>query len=238
MTARVLLLLPLLGFLANCTEPAVMPKAPAFQDSAVTARDWATVAAEIADEMAARGLLPNPLAAHPAPPPAYAYYVRVAAPDSRFLHAVARDLQSEILHRGGTVTVSPVGAMVINLDVDVVRWSGEHYPGGTGTIAGLAAGTGILLANAAPLTPAAGFGIVSGAGIVSDLLAATTPHTNVEAVWQASAILGDRLAFDITRPIYVGAGDAPLYTSKLHLAAMASPGERNTAPVVRLRYAP
>ncbi len=218
--------------------PAVAPKPAAFQDSVVTERDWDGVANKIADEMALRGLLPDPLNPQSASQPRYAYYINLVAPDSPFLHEVRQELQSEILHRGGTVTISPVGAMVINLDVDVVRWSGHRTPGGLATVAGLAAGTGILLANAGPLSPAAGFGIATGAGLAADLLAAATPHTNVEAVWQASAIMGDKLLFDIRRPIYISAGDIPLHNSNTHLSAMSSPGASLAAPLVRLRYDP
>jgi hypothetical protein len=218
--------------------PAVTPKPPAFQDSVVTVRDWDAVAISIAEEMTLRGLLPNPFNPLSASQPRSAYYIDLDAPDSAFLREVRQALRNEILHRGGTVTVSPVGAVVINLDVDVVRWNGHRTPGGRGTITGLTAGTGILLANAGPLSPAAGFGIATGAGMAADLLAAVTPRTNVEAVWQASAIMGDKLLFDIRRPLYIDAGDIPLHYSNTHLSEMSSPGAPLVAPLVRLRYDP
>lgn len=219
--------------------PAVAPKAPAFQDSAVTVRDWDGVAQQIADEMVGRGLLPNPLVPQAPPPPPYSYYIALSAPDSPFLHEVQAELQSEILHRGGIVTTSPVGAMIINLDVDVLRWGGPHrYPGGLLTVGGLAAGTGILLANAAPLSPAAGFGVAAGAGLAADLLVAATPRTNVEAVWQATILMGDKLMLDIRHPIYVGEWDIPLHASRTRLTAQSSPGAALTATPVRLRYDP
>lgn len=238
MPAKILLPLALMCLLAGCNMPAVAPKPPAFQDSTVTVRDWDGVAQQIADEMAARGLLPDPANPQSATQPRYPYYINVAAPDSPFLHEVSEQLQSEILHRGGTVTLSPVGAMAINLDVDVVRWGGRRYPGGLGTITGLATGTGILLANNGPLSPAAGFGVATGAGIVADAIFAATPRTNVEAVWQASAMMGDRLVFDIRRPIYVGEQDVPLHKSNTRLDAMSSPGAPATILPVRLRYDP
>jgi hypothetical protein len=162
----------------------------------------------------------------------------VNAPDSLFLHEVHEALQSEILHRGGTVKLSPVGAMLINLDVDVVRWRGHRYPGGLATLAGLAAGTGFLLAGNAPLTPAAAFGAVAGAGIATDAILALTPQTNVEAVWQASAMIGDELVFDIRRPIYISPGDMPLHGSRTRLSPLSSPGAPITAAPVRMRYDP
>ena len=234
-------LLPLLlscVALAACNMPAVAPKPPAFQDSAVTVRDWDGVAQQIADGMSRRGLLPNPLGPQPAPPE-YPYYISVNAADSRFLHEVHEALQSEILHRGGSVTVSPVGAMVINLDVDIVHWNGAHrYPGGLATLAGLATGTGLLLAENGPLSPAAQFGVAAGTGLALDLVAAATPHTNVEAVWQASALMGDKLVFDIRRPIYIDRNDIPLHGSFTRLGAMSSPGVPPAATPVRLRYDP
>lgn len=238
MPAKHLLPLALTCFLMGCNMPAVAPKAPAFQDSAVTVRDWDSVAQQIADEMVQRGLLPGPLNPQSPTPPRYPYYVNVTAPDSPFLNEVSQALQSEILHRGGTVTVSPVGAMVLNLDVDVIQWGGNRYPGGLGTLTGLAAGTGILLGNAGPLSPAAGFGIAAGAGIAADAIVAMTPHTNVEAVWQASALMGDKLVFDIRRPIYIDAQDVPLHRSNTRLNVMSSPGAPVTAVPVPLRYDP
>ncbi len=238
MRARCLPPVLLLCLLANCSMPAVALKPPAFQDSVVTVRDWRGVADQIANEMVIRGLLPDPPNPQAASQPRYADYINIVAPDSAFLHEVAAQLQSKILHRGGTITVSPVGATVINLDVDVIRWSGHRFPGGGGTIAGLAAGTGVLLANGGPLSSAEGFGIATGVGMAADLVAAITPRTNVEAVWQASVLVGDKLVLDIRRPIYINPGDIPLHASNTHLSAMSSPGAPLTSPPVRLRYDP
>jgi len=223
----------------GCTRPAVTPKPPGFQDKANSVRDWDDVARQIADGMMQRGLLPDPLRPQSATPFRYPYYINLSAPDSPFLHQVREALRGDILASGGTVALSPVGAMVVNLDVDVLRWGGPHRPaGGANTILGLAAGTGILLANAAPISPAGGFGIAAGTGLALDALYALSPHTNVEAVWQASVMMGDRLAFDIRRPIYVGERDVALYASSTRLSPMSSPGTATAVPPVRLRYDP
>lgn len=201
-------------------------------------RDWDSVAQQIVTEMAQRGLLPDPVNPQTVMVARYPYYISLSAPDSLFLHEVRSALQSEILHRGGTVKLSPAGAMLINLDVDIVRWGGRRYPGGLATLAGLAAGAGFLLAGNGPLTPAAAFGVAAGAGIATDAILALTPQTNVEAVWQASAVIGDELKFDIRRPIYISAADIPLHGSRTRLSPLSSPGAAISATPVRMRYDP
>src|SRR6185503_5022160 len=114
-------------------------------------------------------------------------YVNVSIPNSQFLHEVKQSLQGEILRNGGAVVRSPVGAAVIDLDVNVVQWpSRSRIPDGTGTALGLAGGTALVISRHAPLTAAAGFGLLAGAGILTDVVRALTPDTNTEIAWEAS----------------------------------------------------
>jgi hypothetical protein len=125
------------SLLAGCNQPAVTPKAPALQSSANTIRDWNDVAHRIASDMASRGLLPNsaqpgPTAALPPKP----VFVRIQAPDSAFVRAVAAQLESDILDSGAVVARNPAGATVVNLDVNFFQWGlatshpawSEHWP--------------------------------------------------------------------------------------------------------------
>lgn len=227
--------------LSGCSQPAVAPKPFAFQDSALTVRDWDTVAQRIASGLAERGFVPNlpppgqvavPTAMHP-------IYVQILAPGSTFLHEVREALQSEILKRGGLLARTPEGVIVVNLDVDVVKWGArEQAPGGLATALGLAAGTGILLANAAPLSPAAGFGIAAGAGLATDALQSIVPNTNAEAVWEASIISDTQILLDVRAPIYITASDVLLYHSGTRLGPIQSLRPASISYPRQLHYAP
>lgn len=197
-----------------CTRPAVAPKGLAFQEKADAVRDWENVAGRIADDMVRYGLLPNP--ANPNVPPGAAaslpYYVKASSTDSLFLHEVRQSLQGEILRRGGAVASSPRSAAVIDLDFSIVPWPPRYRaPDGTGTAAGLAGGAAVLLANQAPLTPAAGFGILAGVGILADIARSMIPNTNTELAWEASITQGDRVVFDVRYPMYINDEDVSLY---------------------------
>jgi hypothetical protein len=227
--------------MAGCSQPAVAPKAPAFQESAVTVRDWDTAAQHIAAELTAHGFLPDPLNPQSLPVPAQRYplFVQVIAPDSTFLREMREALQSEILRRGGILSRSPASAMVVNLDVDVIRWGArDRNPGGFATAAGLATGTGILLANAAPLTPAAGFGIAVGAGLAADVLLSLTPSTDTEAVWEASILSQDQVLLDVRAPLYIPASDSRLYWSRTRLSPTVSLKPPTTTYAKNLHYVP
>ncbi len=52
-----LCLAAVVSFLVGCNQPAVTPKAPAFQSSENTIRDWNDVAHRIATQLTALGLL-------------------------------------------------------------------------------------------------------------------------------------------------------------------------------------
>ena len=88
--------------LTGCNQPAVTLKPPAFQNSENTVRDWNDVADRIAAQMAAMGYLsaPGQPEAANAPPPT-PVFIRVQAPDSAFIRAVADELTDDVLHSGG-----------------------------------------------------------------------------------------------------------------------------------------
>lgn len=216
------------GLTGGCTRPAVALNPPGFQKEAYALRDWEDVAQHIANDMQHDGFLPNPIQPN-APPPRWAYYVNVTTPHSQFLREVADSLKGDILARGGAVSSTPFNAAEIDLNVDVVRWPARHRaPDGVATAAGLASGTGVLVANADPITPAGAFGVLAGAGIAADLIREMVPNTDTEVAWGASITMGNRVVFDVRYPMYIGDDDVALY--------------HQTPPwpvqVVQLHYAP
>jgi hypothetical protein len=90
----------------------------------------------------------------------------------------------------------------------------------------------VVLGNQAPLTPAAGFGLLAGAGIVADLLRTMTPNTNTEIAWGAAITVGNRVMFEVRYPMYIGDGDTALYIPPPPRVPLPP------AQVVQLRYAP
>jgi len=218
------------GLLCGCTRPAVQPEPPGLQREAFALRDWEAVARQIADDMTHAGLLPDPVHPTATAPWREPFYVDVTARQSQFLQEVAASLQAEIVRRGGTVVLAPYGAARLALDVDVVHWAPSHQPpDGTFTAAGLAGGAAVVLGNEPPLTPAAGFGLLAGAGILTDLARTMTPDTETEVAWGARITDGDRVIFAARYPMYIADNDAPLYQP---------PAAPAPLPLVQLRYAP
>jgi hypothetical protein len=239
------LCLAALCLLSGCNQPAVTLKPPAFQSSENTVRDWNDVAHAIAAGMAARALLPP----GPLPPAPQGYstkpiFVRVQAPGSAFVDQVARELEADVLARGGTVARTPAGATVVNLDVDFVKWSPRDKPPGLfGLAAGVATVPGIVIGASQPMSTwtaadAASFSAV-GVGLAADTLIALTPTSNAEAIWEASIVTGDQVVMRLQQPVYVRDRDIPLYTKTANLAPVASWSDENVALAPRsLRLAP
>jgi len=123
--------------MAGCARPAVAIKFSGTQQEANAVHDWQRVARQIADDMVARGLLPDPRqpAAPRTPAEQQPYYVAVATPSPPFLHEVRQSLQGEILDHGGTVAQSPFGAQVIDLNADLVQFpsAAGYYDGAPST---------------------------------------------------------------------------------------------------------
>jgi hypothetical protein len=245
MRAHTTLCLAALGLLGACNQPAVTLKAPAFQSSENTVRDWNDVAQEITTQLAAHGLLAGsaPAPGQPAYPPK-PIFVMVQAPGAAFIHEVATELKTDILARGGAVARIPTGATVVNLDVDFVKWSPRDKPPGLlGTTAAVLATPGIVIGatgsmNTWTAADAAGAG-AAGLGIFADALIALTPLTNAEAVWQASVVTDDQIVMRIQKPLYVRDRDVPLYTATAHLVPVASWSDESPALMPRpLRLAP
>jgi hypothetical protein len=231
--------------LVGCNQPAVTPKAFAFQSSENTIRDWNDVAREIASGMAARSLLPSqgqpgaPITTTPPKP----IFVRVQAPDSAFVREVADELESDILGAGGTVARSPAGATVVNLDVNFVRWGPRDKPPGLlGTASGLLAVPAIVTSASAPLSTwaaadAASYAAV-GVGVLADLAIAITPTMNAEAVWAATIVTDDQVVMKLEKPIYIRADDIPLYAKSASLSPMPSWSDIPPLRMRTIRYDP
>ncbi len=238
-------MIPVVGLavaLAGCTQPAVAPKAPAFQERENKVRDWAAVGRAIADSMADRRLLtartmhPQPAATSPVPPGRY--YVNLIRPGIPFLREVGDALKTEILTRGSAVSTTPADSMVVNVDVSSVRWGRDVPPtGGFLSLAGLTAGAATVLGANGPYTPADGFGMAAGLGIALDVIKSLSPETNVEAVWKATIIRNDTYMMEASAPVYVRASDLWMYrgddTNRL-MASYEPPAQRT---LVQLRYA-
>lgn len=178
-----LCLTALAAVVVGCNQPAVTLKPPAFQSSENTVRDWNDVAQQIASGMASLGLLPVNIAtgAITASTPLRPVFVRVQAPDSAFVRAVADALQNDILRSGAAVARTPTGATVVNLDVNFVRWSPRDKPPGLGGIlAATAAIPGIVIGASSPLSPWAAANAAAftafGLGALIDTTIALTPR--------------------------------------------------------------
>lgn len=168
--------------LVGCNQPAVTLKAPASQASENTVRDWNAVAHRIESDMALLGLLPDYRQPEPADTSApRAVFVRVQSPDSAFVRAVARELEGDILWMGGRVARTPVGATVVNLDVNVVRWGPRDKPPGLlGAVASIAALPAIVIGDSLPMSTwtaaDAAAPTLAGVGLLSDGIVAAHAH--------------------------------------------------------------
>ena len=230
--------------LAGCNQPAVTPKAPDFQSSENTVRDWNDVALKIGAAIAAHGLLPaygqsgllNTLQQKP-------IFVRIQAPNSAFISEVASELEADILRRGGIVARAPANATVVNLDVNFVRWGPRDKPPGLlGTTVAVAAIPGIVIADSLPMSTwtaanAAAWSAV-GAGLLLDGIIAITPTMNAEAIWQATIIADDRVVMKIQAPVYIRASDIPLYAKATSLSPSVSWSNNTPLRTRLIRYDP
>lgn len=109
--------------LMGCAQPAANDHGLVLSENSAPIANWDASAHRVALSMEAQGMIESP--AHPAmagqmpyPGP---YYLYLQQPDSTFLRQVSNRLEYELLRVGAAVVRSPVGATVINLDVDVVR---------------------------------------------------------------------------------------------------------------------
>lgn len=224
--------------LGACQQPAVELKPPASQMSAVTVRDWDTVATRIATGLGQSGLLgtPNPATGQVAT--TGPFYIHVLADGSGFLRSVRDALISEILARGGTVSMAPAGATIVNLDVDWVRWgSRPPGPGGAGTLLGGAAAIAVAVADAPVISLQSVAVAALGVGIAADIIAAVTPTQGSEAAWRAYIVTPTSIVWQRREVMYVDNSDLPLYMTGTRLAPMPSPGATQTLLVAQpLRY--
>jgi hypothetical protein len=230
-------------FVGGCNQPAVAPKAPAFQSSENTVRDWNDVAHSIATVMASVGLLPPSGQAAVIASPPKPVFVRVQAPDSAFVRGVADELEAEILERGGIVARTPFGATVVNLDVNVIRWGPRDKPPGLlGTTAAVWSIPGIVIGASLPMetwTAADAFAATAvGVGVLSDLILALTPTMNAEAVWEATIVTNDQVLMKIRAPVYIRAYDIPLYAKAMSLSPMSSSTGNETLRARAILYGP
>jgi hypothetical protein len=231
-------------FLVGCNQPAVTLKAPAFQSSENTVRDWNDVAHKIGSGMASLGLVPayeRPEPTNMQPPKPV--FVRMQAPDSAFIQEVANELEGDILRRGGIVARTPAGATVVNLDVDFVRWGPRDKPPGLlGTTAAVAAIPGIVIGASMPMSTwtaanAAGF-TAAGVGVLADGIVALTPTMNAEAVWKATIITNDSVVMKLQEPIYIRAPDIALYAKAANLEPLPSWNSVTPLQARLIRYDP
>lgn len=218
---RSLLAITLVGFAAACSAPAVAPKPPSLQQSGTHLSDWERVAGRIAEGMQRAGYLQAP-GGPPISPP-HAFHVRTTAADSAFLHGVRQALEGEILRRGGVVELTSARAIVVNLDVDVVRWGGRvPRSGGLQSAAGAIIGAGILIGDTTPLTSLEGALVTTALGVVADAVETVTPRFDAEAAWTATIYDRERLTFQMREPMYIHANDIPIYQGGLRTARLPS----------------
>jgi hypothetical protein len=212
--------------LVGCNQPAVMPKAPAFQASENTVRDWNDVAHKIGSGMLSLGLLPayTRFVGQDTSPPVF---IRVQAPDSAFIEEVADELAADVLRWGGIVARTPGGATVVNLDVNVVRWGPRDKPPGLlGTVTAILTTPAIVIDASVPMSTwtaaDAAAATAAGLGVLADGIIALTPTMNAEAVWEATIVTNDRVVMKLQEPIYIRAPDILLYAKATNLTPIAS----------------
>lgn len=230
--------------LAGCNQPAVTLKPPAFQSSENTVRDWNDIADSIAARMAAMGYLPGP-GRPPGPDvmPPMPVYIRVQAPDSAFVRAVADKLTDDVLHDGGTIARTPAGATVVNLDVNFVRWGPRDKPPGLlGSAAAALTVPAIVIGASAPMSTWAAADAAMftafGVGALADATIALTPTMNAEAIWQASIVTNDRVVMMLQAPVYIRAHDIPLYAKATNLTPLSSWSSAAPLATRVIRYDP
>lgn len=216
------------SLLVGCNQPAVTPKAPAFQSSENTVRDWNDVAHRISANLAALGLVPNnaqPVVMEPSS--MRPVFIRIQAPDLAFVRQVASELERDVLRSGAVLARSPAGATVVNLDVNFVRWGPRDKPPGlAGTLAAVTAIPGIVIGASVPMSTwtaanAAAFTAL-GLGALYDGAIALTPTMNAEAVWEATIVTNDRVIMRLQEEVYIRAPDIPLYAKATSLTPVVS----------------
>jgi hypothetical protein len=234
----------MVGLLAGCNQPAVTPKPPAFQSSENTVRDWNDIADKIASSLIASGLIttttPSTLGGETTTKPVFIY---AQAPDSAFIQQVAARLESDLLQNGAVLARNAAGATVVNLDVNFVRWGPRDKPPGlAGTLAAVSAIPGIVIGASVPMSTwtaadAAAFTAL-GMGALYDLVIASTPTMNAEAVWQAVVMTKDRVVLKLQEPVYIRAPDIPLYAKAASLRPIGSWTAPAPLPSRVIRYDP
>lgn len=104
-----------------CDRTAYTMKGPQFQERAADVMDWDRAAGRLAQTMQNQGyfaIAPDQLTRP-------TFYVHSTTPGSTFLAEVGRALEAEIMKRGGSVVRSPTGAVTVNLEVDLINWTGD-----------------------------------------------------------------------------------------------------------------
>ena len=123
---KILSLLAVAGALAGCHRPISYPTGSSFQNNEVTVRDWQIAAHDVTSELIAAGLVFGSGEAQSQTGRPRPIFIQVNQANSMFLHEAADELQADILRRGGTVSRTPNHAVVVSLEVDVVRWSHDR----------------------------------------------------------------------------------------------------------------
>jgi len=230
--------------LAACTQPPIALKGARSQQSATSVRDWDRVAERITAELTQRGMLlvPQPGAA-PSPPPWGPYYIHVVTPGSSFLQEVATTLKTDITNRGGTIARVPDGAVVINLQVDYLKHGPrDQLAGGELTAIAVASAAGGLISAMSPANTWATGGIAAGtllgAAVLGDMYKSAYPVMTGEVMWQASIVSPQQVLMQVGAPLYVSAGDIPLYAGDVKLAQLTTPGTSTVVEARRMRYDP
>jgi hypothetical protein len=114
-----------------------VPKPLQGQELAADIIDWDRAAGGLAQTMEDRGYF-DQQPGRPSPP---TFYIYNTAPKSTFLSEVSHALEEEMINRGVVIVRSPKGAITLNLDVDLIHWTGDF---GYGTVAEASWGATIL----------------------------------------------------------------------------------------------
>lgn len=104
-----------------CGRTGYIMKGPQFQERAADTMDWDRAAGRLAQAMQNQDYFAAALDQPTRP----TFYVYNTAPNSTFLFETGRALEAEIMRRGGSIARSPNGATTVNLEVDLINWTGD-----------------------------------------------------------------------------------------------------------------
>ncbi len=121
---RIALAAFVVGALAGGARPTLAADG-GLERRADAVKDWQNAAVRFVNSMQQKGFIPSANRVPGRTPYLPPYYINVMSPGSTFLEELKQSIEWQLLDRDLTISRTPVGATVINLDIDVVKWGGD-----------------------------------------------------------------------------------------------------------------